>query len=95
MTIITLPMVLDRQAAQSLASEISDAITQRANVELDGAPVTKIGQVGLQLLISAAVTATHRGGAVKVDHPSEALLAALNITKAVDHIDIGILNDDK
>ncbi|MEK6638572.1 MAG: STAS domain-containing protein [Pseudomonadota bacterium] len=95
MTTIILPAILDREAAQSLASEISDAITQRSHVELDGNRIAKIGQVGIQLLVSAAVTAAHRGAVVKVKNPSQILLTALKMTKAVDHIDLEASDDDK
>jgi ABC-type transporter Mla MlaB component len=91
MTTIALPSILDRQAAQSLAPEISDAITQGSKVELDAAKVAKIGQVGIQLLISAAITATHRGAAIAITNASECLLAAVKMTNAGEQIGLGNL----
>lgn len=92
MTTIALPSILDRQAAQSLASEISDAITQGSQVELDATKVAKIGQVGIQLLISAAITAAHRGAAIAITNASECLLAAVKMTHAGEQIGLGNLD---
>lgn len=57
MTTITLPAAIDRRAVSGLATEISDALSKGSVLELDGSAVQQIGQIGLQLLLSACKTA--------------------------------------
>jgi len=71
-----LPPIVDRMASSVLQSEINDVLTADVRVTLDGSKVERIGQTGLQLLVSAALTARNRGGSIAISDPSEPLMAA-------------------
>jgi anti-anti-sigma regulatory factor len=85
MTDIILPDVFDRTAARSLAAELATAISA-GNVTLDAAAVTQIGQTGLQLLLSAARSASEKGVTLKIVNPSESIVDAAMLTGIADHL---------
>jgi anti-anti-sigma regulatory factor len=68
---VTLPPRLDRSAAASLAPVIATAIRDGA-VVLDGRAVERIGQAGMQLLLSARATARAAGAVLSIE-PSLAM----------------------
>jgi anti-anti-sigma regulatory factor len=73
-----LPM-LDLSAAFTLA----DTLRATAGpVLLDGAKVERIGVSCIQLILSAQATAQAAGHAFGIEHPSDALRAALDTTGA-------------
>lgn len=86
MTTIKLPAAVDRRAAPGLAVEISDAFSKGSDLTLDGSAVQQVGQIGLQLLLSAFRTASNRDAAIAIVDGSPALLNAAKIAGASDHL---------
>ncbi len=80
MKTFTLPSIVDRVAVEALIAEVSDVLNGAEGAAFDGSQVARIGQCGLQFLVSAAVTAAERGGAFRIDDPSEPLTAALALS---------------
>ncbi|MBK5263714.1 MAG: STAS domain-containing protein [Alphaproteobacteria bacterium] len=79
MKIINLPPVVDRTAAIELATELSDAMGAGTEVAVAAGNVRQIGQCGLQLLVSAALTAEKRDLSFMVQDRSEPFENALRI----------------
>lgn len=86
MTTITLPASMDRRAAPGLAVEISDALAKGSELKLDGNAVQQMGQIGLQLLLSAFKTANSRDAEISIVNPSPALVNAAKVAGASAHI---------
>jgi len=70
---VQLPEVLDRMTAKQVADMLIPSITKAATIEIGGTDVRQIGQVGLQLLLSAKRTALECGADVTIRDPSDAL----------------------
>jgi anti-anti-sigma regulatory factor len=81
---ISLPAVIDRRAVSGLAVEISDVMAKGSHLELDGSAVQHVGQIGLQLLLSAFKTASSRDARVSITQPSAAILNAAKISGTLD-----------
>lgn len=81
---ISLPAVIDRRAVSGLAVEISDALAKGSHLQLDGSAVQQVGQIGLQLLLSAFKTATSRDARVSITQPSVAIMNAAKISGTLD-----------
>lgn len=88
MTTITLPAAVDRRAAPGLAVEISDALAKGSDLKLDGSAVQQLGQIGLQLLLSAFKTANSRDAEISIISPSTALLNAAKVAGASGHLGV-------
>ena len=81
---IRLPAAIDRRAVSGLAVEISDGLAKGSHLQLDGSAVQQIGQIGLQLLLSAFKTATSRDAHLSISQPSAAILNAAKISGTLD-----------
>ena len=81
---ISLPAVIDRRAVSGLAVEISDALAKGSHLQLDGSAVQQVGQIGLQLLLSAFKTATSRDARISITQPSAAIMNAAKISGTLD-----------
>src|SRR3546814_3281969 len=79
MKTINLPAVFDRMVAIELAPEIADALGGGPGVTIAAGDVRQIGQCGVQLLLSAALTASRRGLAFVIQDASEAFENAVRI----------------
>lgn len=80
MKTIYLPDVLDRTIATGLALELSDALGGSGGVLIDASRIRQIGQCGLQLLASAALTSVRREQSFAITAPSEAFVKAVRIS---------------
>jgi anti-anti-sigma regulatory factor len=76
--IIVLPPIMDRTISGTLVSPINAAFVDNNSFVIEGRDVTRIGQCGLQLLLSALSTGRMRGSSVTI-HPSQAMLRAAEI----------------
>ena len=85
MMTIHLPASIDRRAAPGLATEISDALSKGTTLTLEASAVQQVGQIGLQLLLSASKSAAHREARLELAGASEALRASAR-TSGVAHI---------
>jgi chemotaxis protein CheX len=73
---LKLPEIIDRSAAETLAAELSAAVTPGASIEIDGSQVSRIGQAGLQVMLSGRMTATDCRASFDIIRPSKAFLDA-------------------
>src|SRR3546814_13815786 len=80
MKTINLPAVFDRMVAIELAPEIADALGGGPVVTNAAGDVRQIGQCVIQLLLSAALTASRRGLAVVIPDASSAFDKAVRIS---------------
>lgn len=78
MSMITLPLVIDRTTAGALVAQLDSALQPGVDLVLEGRDVARIGQSGLQLLLSAKLTAQSRGTEMTV-HASAAMAAAAEL----------------
>ncbi len=88
MSTIKLPTAVDRRAAPGLAVEISDALAKGSDLTLDGSAVQQVGQIGLQLLLSAFKTASNRDAAIAIVDASPALVNVAKIAGASAHLGV-------
>jgi anti-anti-sigma regulatory factor len=72
---ITLPTICDRSAAIALFPELADSLGP-VPLAIDAARVERIGQAMLQMLVSAA----RSEGGIAIQNPSQAFIAALQLT---------------
>src|SRR3546814_766930 len=86
MKTINLPAVFDRMVAIELAPEIADALGGGPGVTIAAGDVRQIGQCGVQLLLSAALTASRRGLAFVIQDASEAFENAVRISGLRNHL---------
>jgi len=84
MTTIPLPEHFDTRAAAALAPDLRVALADggTAAIVLNGGPVERIGQAGLQLLVSARRTADAAGRSLSIEPASAGLRAAATLTGA-------------
>lgn len=86
MKTINLPDVVDRTVATGLALELSDALGGNGGLVINAEKVRQIGQCGLQLLVSAAMTSIRREQYFSIADPSEAFVAAVRIAGLQRHL---------
>lgn len=79
MNLIVLPPTIDRTTAGALVCQIERALDGSDEVVIEGRDVTRLGQAGIQLLLSAQLTAAARNVAMTV-HASDAMSAAADIS---------------
>jgi len=78
MGVIVLPPIMDRTISGTLVSPINAAFVDNNGFVIEGRDVARIGQCGLQLLLSALLTGRMRGSSVTI-RPSQAMLRAAEI----------------
>jgi anti-anti-sigma regulatory factor len=91
MQTITLPAVCDRSAARLLLPELTAAVHQ-GGVAIDGRGVERIGQAGLQLLLSAIVTARAISHRLTIDM-SDTMRETAHLAGLETHLSTGSSHD--
>jgi anti-anti-sigma regulatory factor len=74
---LTLPAIVDRAAVAVAAAALFTKLSPGATMVIDASQVGRIGQHGLQLLVSARRTAIARDAALHIASPSDALQEAV------------------
>jgi anti-anti-sigma regulatory factor len=93
MTTIQLPPTLDRNAAAAFAPQIQLALQDSEQLVIDGDSVSRIGQCGIQLLLSAQQSALSCDKTVRIS-ASPAMIAAINLAGLESAVDwMGSSND--
>lgn len=87
-TRVRLLPVMDRAAADRLAPELRAALRTGGGVAVHADSVDRIGQTGLQLLLSAARSAAAAGVPLTIHAPSLALQTAVEIAGLRPHLPI-------
>lgn len=83
---IVLPATVDRAATQMLVAEIRAAIEERQDIAINAVNVERIGQSGIQLLMSAKKSATATGLGFSIIKPSVAVSEAAALTGLSAHL---------
>lgn len=83
---INLPATLDRSAVEALTGELRTAIQSGEEILVDAANVDRIGQAGLQLLLSAHKSAQSAGIVFGIIKPSVAISDAAALTGLSSHL---------
>lgn len=78
--------VMDRDAAGLIAPELREAVQTGASIAIHADQVDRIGQVGLQLLLSTARSAAAADIELTIHAPSPAFLAAVEIAGLRPHL---------
>ena len=78
MTTIQLPAIFDRSAATVLAPQLLLAMQDGEELVIDGEGVQRIGQCGIQLLLSAQQSASTNNKSIRIT-ASPAMTAAANL----------------
>ncbi len=84
MKTFVLPAQFDRISAAALAPEFADALGT-GPIRIDASGVERVGQCGLQLLLSARATASDRGVGVEII-PSNVMRDAIRLSGLVDSL---------
>lgn len=71
---IKLPEKLDRTACTALGTAFAAAIAENPAIDVEASAVERMGQSGLQLLVSAAISCEQRGGTLTFSEPSAAMV---------------------
>lgn len=79
MSMIVLPPVIDRTTAGALVAQMDQALAAGDELIVEGRDVGRVGQAGLQLLLSAQLSAQARGVPFTV-HASPAMAAAADVS---------------
>jgi chemotaxis protein CheX len=77
---IILPATLDRSAVEAMAGKLRAAIESGEEIVVDAGNLDRIGQAGLQLLLSARKSADVAGIAFGIVKPSIAISDAAALT---------------
>ena len=94
MTMITLPPVMDRTTTGALVKQLDQALVAGAAITVEGRDVNRIGQSGLQLLLSAQLTAQARSAQLTV-RPSQAMIGAGHVAGLADTFNWGTRRNDQ
>jgi anti-anti-sigma regulatory factor len=86
MKTIMLPPVIDRTVTAELTPELTEALGTGTGILIAAGNVRQIGQCGLQLLLSAALTASRRDMAFIMQDASEAFMNAVRISGLRRHL---------
>jgi ABC-type transporter Mla MlaB component len=82
---IALSAIVDREAVALLLPELREALGM-GSLRIEAARVERIGQAGLQLLISAARTAADANRTFAIENSSPALCRAARLAGVADHL---------
>ncbi len=83
---IILPETFDRGAAQALVEEFNTAMRDGSSIVVDASAVERIGQAGLQLLLSAQKSARLSEITLAIKDPSDVLTEAAALTGLSSHL---------
>lgn len=83
---IVLPATVDRAATQMIVEELRAAFARSEEIAVDAANVERIGQSGLQMLMSAKKTAASAGVGFGIVRASVAVSEAAALTGLSAHL---------